>query len=143
MRQSRIAVEPRPKLAVGDKIALASTKRRWTVRGVTVGGRFAILTQPFNLQRTVLYTILDFDWGIRGKDDHYGMGYESEEDIAAALHSFQHTESEDPPDVTNACEYRGDWCIGGADVSHRSGNHVRIDLTAINDEPWTAERNEV
>lgn len=48
------------KLKVGDRVKLGATKRQWTVRGVTAEGRFAILTQPFNPKRTVLYTVIDF-----------------------------------------------------------------------------------
>ena len=63
-------VDPRPPLAVGEKVKFRNGVRRWTVRGVTRAGRFVILTQPFNPQRTVLYTVVDFDWGIRGRDNY-------------------------------------------------------------------------
>lgn len=107
---------------------LASDRQRWTVRGVTRGGRFAILTKPFNPQRTVLYTVIDFDRGVRGKDDHYGLGYESAGDIESALHHFQHTE-----DDQRDCD--AEWCIGGVNVSFRSANHVRLDFVSVNGEP--------
>jgi len=121
MRYPAVPVIPRPTFSVGDKVRLASSKRRWTVRGVTRAGRFVILTQPFNLQHTVLYTVIDFERGVRGKDDHYGLGYESDEDIADALHMFQHAEDE-----SRVCDER--YCHGAANVSFRSGNHVRLDL---------------
>jgi hypothetical protein len=131
-RETKLTVDPRPPLAVGDKVKLRNGVRRWTVRGVTRAGRFVILTQPFNPQRTVLYTIVDFDWGIRGRDNYYGLGYETDNDVTAALHFFQHTEDDDPPDILNACDYRGMPCLGGAEVSHRSGNHIRLDIESIN-----------
>ena len=128
VRQSPIEVSPRPKLELGDKVKLADTKRKWTVRGVTAAGRFVILTQPFNLKRTVLYTVIDFDRGVRGRDDMYGVGYETDDHIAAAVHMFQHTE-----DGSNLCDY--DFCFGSVEVSHRAGNHVRLDIESINGNP--------
>lgn len=122
-------VDPRPPLAVGDKVKFRNGVRRWTVRGVTRAGRFVILTQPFNPQRTVLYTVVDFDWGIRGRDNYYGLGYETDGDIVNALHGFQHTE-----DGTPACDVDevDHPCRHAAEVSHRSGNHVRLDFESIN-----------
>lgn len=140
MRQPKIKIDPRPTMTVGDKVLLATHKRPWTVRGVTRGGRFVVLTKPHNPMRTVLYSVIDFDRGVRGRDDHYGLGYESDEQIAAAIHCFQHTEDADPPEVTNECAgwESGDWCIGGADVSFRSANHVRLDIQSVNgtDTDW-------
>lgn len=133
-REPAIKVEPRPALKVGDKVNLASSKRAWTVRGVTDRGRFVILTQPFNVRRTVLYTVIDFDRGIRGRDNYYGLGYESDADVAAALHDFQHTESGTGQCPENTFDV-DKWCHGGAEVSFRSGNHVRLDITRINGEP--------
>ena len=129
VRQPPIEVTPRPVLEPGDKVKLADTKRKWTVQGVTNRGRFVILTQPFNLKRTVLYTVIDFDRGVRGRDDMYGIGYENDDDIAAAVHMFQHTE-----DGSNMCDY-DDFCFGSPEVSHRSGNHVRLDIESINGQP--------
>lgn len=134
IRERAIQVEPRPQLRVGDRVRFGATKQRWAVQAVTDQGRFAILTKPFNAQRTVLYTIVDFDRGVRGKDNFHGLGYETPEDIAEALHGLQHTEDDD-----RTCE--GDWCIGGVEVSYRSGNHIRLDFVSINDEPteWNGQ----
>lgn len=136
MREEAILVEPRPSLAAGDKVRLAHGKRRWDVRGVTRGGRFVILTQPFNVRHTVLYAVIDFDRGVRGRDDYYGLGYETDEQVADALHEFQHTEDE-----THRLPSCDEGCLGGADVSYRTGNHVRLDLTHINGEPtdWSGQ----
>ncbi|WP_256261648.1 hypothetical protein [Rhodococcus sp. 1139] len=42
-----------------------------------------ILTSPFNLRKTVYYTILDTERGVRGPDDRmFSNGYESDSDIA-------------------------------------------------------------
>ena len=129
MRETPVLVRPRPTLAAGDQVKLRNGVRRWTVRGATAAGRFVILTQPFNLQHTVLYTVVDFDRGIRGRDNYYGMGYETDADIETALHAFQHTE-----DGTPACDVDevDRPCRSGAEVSHRYRNHVRLDFEAIN-----------
>lgn len=141
-RQAPVMVDPRPRLEVDDRVNLADSKRAWTVRGVTRGGRFVILTQPFNLKRTVLYSVIDFDRGVRGKDNCYGLGYETDDQVADALHQFQHTENDDLPIGQHArpdCD--DEWCAGSAEVSFRSGNHVRLDMTAINGQPcqWSGQ----
>lgn len=128
MREPAIAIEPRPALAVGQKVRFERTKTAWTVRAVTKSGRFVILTQPFNLQRTVSYTVIDFDRGVRGVDNYYGLGYETDEEIADALHEFQHTEDDD--DRTDDCPR--EYCRHGAEVSCR--NHIRLDFKAIDDQ---------
>jgi hypothetical protein len=82
MRTPRSAVE-RVDLAVGDKVKFAEERTRYTVRAVSADGRWAICTRPFNLQRTVLYSIIDFDSGVRGSDNMvFSFGYESDEQIA-------------------------------------------------------------
>jgi hypothetical protein len=48
-----------------------------------------ILTSPFSLQRTVFYSIIDWERGVRGPDDHYSVGYETPEGIADALRRLQ------------------------------------------------------
>jgi hypothetical protein len=119
------------KLNKGDRVKLGATKRQWTVRGVTAGGRFAILTQPFNPKRTVLYTVIDFKRGVRGKDDHYGLGYETDEDIKDALEMFQVTEDRE-------AGKEGRWrTASGADVSYRAANYIDLDIQAVNGEPRT------
>jgi hypothetical protein len=56
------------------------------VRAVSSDGRWVICTKPFNLRHTVLYTIIDFDSGVRGPDNLvFSFGYESEEDIVDAM----------------------------------------------------------
>ena len=55
-----------------------------------VSDRYVILTSPFNLPNRygakVMYSIIDWERGVRGPDDHYGVGYETEAEIADALH---------------------------------------------------------
>jgi len=109
---------PRVALAVGDRVEFDGEKRRvrWTVRAVSGDGRYAICTVPFNVRRTVLYTVLDFDSGVRGPDNYYGLGYETEEAIAAALARFEE---------------------GDAEVSHR--HDVYLHITAVNGKPVERE----
>jgi len=83
-RTSRYPVE-RLELAVGDKITFEEEKRPYTVRAVSGDGRWVICTKPFNLQHTVLYSIVDFDSAVRGPDDYHGLGYETPGEIAAAM----------------------------------------------------------
>ena len=95
MRLSRHPVD-RVELRPGDRVEFDGDVRRvwWTVRAVSQDGRWAILTVPFNLHRTVLYTVVDFDSGVRGPDNYGGLGYESDEAIAAALARFEAGDAE-------------------------------------------------
>jgi hypothetical protein len=111
MRTPPQRMEPMP-LHVGDSVQFAESKRWWKVRAVSE--RFVIVTSPFNLQHTVLYSVLDWERGVRGPDDHYGVGYESEDEIADALRRLNLSEM--------------DW--ERIEVSHRA-HSIRIDISAI------------
>lgn len=95
MRLRRAPV-PRVALAVGDRIQFEDEHRRvrWTVRAVSADGRWVICTVPFNVRRTVLYTVCDFDDGVRGPDNYYGLGYETPEQIADAMARFEAGDAE-------------------------------------------------
>lgn len=95
MRLPRNPVE-RVALHVGDRVQFTGETYRvwWTVKAVSTDGRWAILTKPFNARRTVLYTIVDFDDGVRGPDDCAGLGYESDEQIAGAMAMFEAGDAE-------------------------------------------------
>lgn len=65
-----------PKLKVGDKIWFKNERQGYTVQARDE--RFIICTKPFNLQKTVLYTIIDLQDHIRGPDNMWcGPGYET------------------------------------------------------------------
>lgn len=49
---------------VGDKIRFIEEKNPYTIRACN--DRYLICTKPFNLQHTVLYSIVDLQEGIRG-----------------------------------------------------------------------------
>lgn len=119
-------------LSVGDRVRFAPYKRAMTVRAVTTGGRFAILTMPFNPQRTVIYTVIDFERKVRGADNYYGLGYETDEQIADALAAFQATEDDLPGQMADEAQARGEdsWpSIIAAEVSHR--NWVALDIVSV------------
>lgn len=74
-------------LKKGDLVKFVSEKLRYTVR--CAQGNFAICTKPFNLRKTVLYTIVDFKNSIRGRDNMvFGMGYESDEQCEGNLRAL-------------------------------------------------------
>jgi len=74
----------KPILPVGAKIKFPNEKQRYTVRASNAA--YTIVTKPFNAQKTVLYSILDFHEGVRGPEDLVlGMGAETDEQIAEMM----------------------------------------------------------
>lgn len=130
----------RIRLKVGDRVRFTPYKRSMTVQAVTTGGRFAILTQPFAAKKTVIYTVIDFERGVRGCDNHYGVGYETPEDIANALEGFQNHEDGLTDRLLNEAVARGENSIESQweiEVSHRK--YVPLDMQKVNDLLVTAE----
>lgn len=71
-------------LGVGDRVRFKGEKQaRWKVRARS--SRYIVLTQPFNLQDTVLYTVIDLEWGIRGATDSWACGFETPTEIQESL----------------------------------------------------------
>lgn len=69
-------------LKVGQKVRFNQEKNyAWTVRAVRE--EFAILTKT--IFGKGYYTIVDFIQGIRGPDNCYGVGYETDEEVAEAM----------------------------------------------------------
>lgn len=69
---------------VGTKIWFESERQGYTVRASNAA--FAILTKPFNIDKTVLYTIIDWELGIRGPSDLiWGTGAETDEECLELL----------------------------------------------------------
>ncbi len=63
-------------LKVGDKVKFDSEKQRYTVQACNE--RFAVCTKPFNVKKTVLYTVVDFEKRIRGTENLvFGAGAET------------------------------------------------------------------
>jgi hypothetical protein len=77
----------------GQKIKFTNEKRPYRVRACN--DRFVICTKPFNLQHTVLYTIIDLEKNIRGTENLvFCMGFESDQDCHDALERLMSGESE-------------------------------------------------
>lgn len=65
-------------LPVDSRIWFAEEKRPYTVQARS--DRYLICTKPFAAQRTVLYTIIDLQEGVRGPENLiFGMGAETRE----------------------------------------------------------------
>jgi len=89
---------------VGMKVKFEEEAQRYTVRACNE--RFAICTKPFNPRRTVLYTVVDFEQGIRGTENLvFGAGAETDE---------------------QCWEMLGRLTAGETEVSHR--NRVPVDV---------------
>jgi hypothetical protein len=72
------------KLTVGNKVKFAEEKQAYTVQASNVV--FAVCTKPFNAQKTVLYTIIDWRDKIRGPENLIiGMGAETKEQCEEML----------------------------------------------------------
>lgn len=77
----------------GQKVWFPREKRPYTVKACD--GRFAICTKPFNVKKTVLYTIIDKEQMVRGTENLiFCMGFESDEDCNEALERLRNGESE-------------------------------------------------
>jgi hypothetical protein len=61
---------------VGDRLKFTEERQSYTIQAINE--RYAVCTKPFNCQKTVLYTILDFKEGIRGPNDLVFNMYEYE-----------------------------------------------------------------
>ena len=59
---------------VGDKIKFAESKQRFTIRACN--SRYMVCTKPFNAKKTFLYTIVDLEEGIRGRDGYICTAYD-------------------------------------------------------------------
>ena len=71
-------------IPVGTKIWFSSERHGYTVRASNTA--FAILTKPFNAQKTVLYTIIDWERGIRGPSNLiFNIGAETDEQCSQLL----------------------------------------------------------
>jgi hypothetical protein len=72
------------KLRVGSKVKFTEEKQAYTVRASNIA--FAICTKPFNAQKTVLYTIIDWMNNRRGTENLvFGRGVETDEECQEML----------------------------------------------------------
>jgi hypothetical protein len=78
---------------VGDKVKFREEKLRYTVQACDE--RFAVCTKPFNAQKTVLYTVIDFKWEVRGTENLiFGEGAETREQCEEMLARLASGETE-------------------------------------------------
>lgn len=100
-------------LRVGDKIKFISEKQRYTIKAKS--DRFLICTKPFNPKKTVLYTIVDLERLVRGRDNlvftHYD--YRNQDGIDRCLKDLV-DRTEFP--ISRSC----------VEVSHR--NCIKLDV---------------
>lgn len=81
------------KIPAGAKVWFRGEKQGYTVRASNTA--FCVLTKPFNAQKTVLYTIIDWEQKIRGPEDLvFGAGAETDEQCAEMLERLTQGESE-------------------------------------------------
>jgi hypothetical protein len=78
----------------GDKIYFKYEKRPYTVK--SCDKKWVICTKPFNLQKTVFYTILNLEENIRGTNNLIWniYDYKIQEDIDECLKDLQSGETE-------------------------------------------------
>lgn len=120
------------KIPVGSKVKFAEEKQRYTVQASD--DRFAVCTRPFNLWKTVLYSIIDFKEGVRGPENLvFGMGAETQEqceDMIERLNgrhekSYLKALSEATPEEKVNC-----WIEPTTtEVSHR--NRIPLDIEKV------------
>ena len=80
-------------IRVGDKVKLFGERHRYTVRAAS--DRFLVCTKPFNPLHTTIYTIIDRQEQIRGRENLiFGMGFETDEQCAEALERLTTGETE-------------------------------------------------
>ncbi len=72
---------------VGDFIWMEGERAKYTIQARSI--RFLILTKPFNLKHTCLYSVVDLKQKIRGVDNWSGLGYETREECEQALEMFK------------------------------------------------------
>ena len=84
------------RLNKGDRVYFKGEKRPYTVRAIdNPVGRFAVLTRPFNLKKTVQYTIIDRCSSIRGTENLiFCMGFETDQECEGAIIRLEKGESE-------------------------------------------------
>lgn len=72
------------RVPVGSKIWFEEEKQGYTVRASNVA--FVVLTKPFNAKKTVLYTAIDWESGLRGPENLiFGSDAKTDVDCADML----------------------------------------------------------
>ena len=79
-------------IRVGDKIKFSSEKQRYTVRAIS--DKFAICTKPFNARKAYIYSVIDWKNQLRGRDNYYCYGYETDKECQEAIKKWDNGEIE-------------------------------------------------
>lgn len=80
-------------MELNNKVYFLEEKQPYKVRAIK--NNVAILTKPFNLRKTVLYTILDISNMIRGSENLiFGLGAETDKQCNEMLERILNKESE-------------------------------------------------
>jgi hypothetical protein len=75
-------------LKVGSRVWFEGEKRPYNVRARN--NRYIICTKPYNPQRTVLYTIMDLEEGVRGPENLiFGMGAQTDQECEEMLERLE------------------------------------------------------
>lgn len=92
---------------VGYKVKFIEEKKPYTVRACN--DKFAVCTKPFNLKKTVFYTVIDLNKNIRGTENLiFGMGAETHNECIEMLQRLT---------------------AGETDISHR--NNIKCNIERI------------
>lgn len=84
MGGDRVEVEQTwPVLTREQRIVFKGEQQAWRVRAVSASGRYVVLT------RGSRYCLVDLALGVRGTDDHYGMGYSTDERCENAARALE------------------------------------------------------
>ena len=77
------------RVSVGDRVTFSGEVKSYKVRAVSPDERYAICTKPFNLKKTVIYSIIDFEENRRASDDRiFCSGYETDDDVAERMNEL-------------------------------------------------------
>lgn len=82
-------------MKIGDKIKFEGERQRMTIKAFNK--RFIILTKPFNAKKTYLYSIVDLERKVRGRDNlifGFPFGYDNEEGLKDAMEMLKKGEME-------------------------------------------------
>jgi len=81
------------RIARGDLIKFASERVRYRV--MAANERYAVCTKLMNALHTTIYTIVDLQRDVRGRENLiFGMGFETQEQCDAALERLASGETE-------------------------------------------------
>jgi len=102
------------KLEVGSKIKFFKEKQRYTVQA---SNRFySVCTKPFNIKKTVIYTVIDWHNKLRGTENLvFGMGTETKKQCEEMLDRLTNGES----DISSR-----NWCKLDVE-SYQSPNKIK------------------